>query len=95
MAGEFALHQKVAGAISDDEFGFVFKFVAKVFEVAQLFAVTLVGGFSAWLALKILESFTGLLKSNQPLAAVGRIVVGVIAVSIVAGVEQNILKIGI
>ena len=57
MVGEFGLHERVAGLVSDDQFGFLFKFVSKAFEVAQLFAVTLVGGLATWLALKFLELF--------------------------------------
>ena len=59
MVGEFALHEQVAGLVSDDEFGFVFKLVAKIFEVAQLISVTLVACFAGWLTLKILEAFAG------------------------------------
>jgi multidrug efflux pump subunit AcrB len=57
MVGEFGLHAKVASLVSDDQFGLLFKLVSKAFEVAQLFAITLVGGVATWLALKFLELF--------------------------------------
>ncbi len=57
MVGEFTLHEKVAGLVSDDQFGFLFKLVSKTFEVAQLLVVTLLGGIATWLALKFLELF--------------------------------------
>ncbi len=57
--GELNLHGNIAAAVSDDQFGFAFKTVSKIFEVLQLFAVTIVAGFATWLVLKVLELLGG------------------------------------
>jgi multidrug efflux pump subunit AcrB len=59
VVGEVDLHGQLAAVVSDDQYGLVFKTVSKVFEVAQLLAVTFVGCISAWVTLKILELFAG------------------------------------
>lgn len=59
VVGEVGLHGKIAGLVSDDQYGFVFKNVSKVFEVLQLLCVTFVAGLATWLTLKLLELVAG------------------------------------
>ncbi|MEO1220592.1 MAG: efflux RND transporter permease subunit [Pseudomonadota bacterium] len=59
VVGEVNLHGQVAALVSDNQYGLIFKTVSKIFEVAQLLAVTFVGGIAAWLTLKALELFAG------------------------------------
>ncbi|WP_298306292.1 efflux RND transporter permease subunit [uncultured Erythrobacter sp.] len=59
VVGEVGLHGKIAGLVSSDQYGFVFKTVAKIFEVVQLLCVTFIGGIATWLTLKFLELFAG------------------------------------
>ncbi|MEP0390705.1 MAG: efflux RND transporter permease subunit [Erythrobacter sp.] len=59
VIGKIGLHSQVAGLFSDDQYGFTFKAISKVFEVAQLVCATFVSGVAAWLTLKFLELFAG------------------------------------
>ncbi|KEO89520.1 transporter [Erythrobacter longus] len=59
LVGEVNLHGQVAALFTDDQYGFVYKSISKVFEVAQLLTVTFVAGVATWLALKLLELFAG------------------------------------
>lgn len=98
IVGEFGLHAKVAGLVSDDQFDFLFKLVSKTFEVAQLFAITLVGGVATWLALKLISSFETLLTSERPIAQFGSVALGVVTTlaigligAIIVAVPANLL----
>lgn len=59
LVGEVNLHGQVAAQFTDDQYGFVYKSISKIFEVAQLLTVTFVAGVATWLALKLLELFAG------------------------------------
>jgi len=60
VVGEVGLHGKIAGLVSSDQYGFVFKTIAKIFEVVQLLCVTFVAVIATSLALKFLELFAGI-----------------------------------
>jgi len=59
LVGEINIHGQVAALFSDDQYGFVYKSISKIFEVAQLVCITFVAGVVAWLALKLLELAAG------------------------------------
>lgn len=57
IVGDVGVHGQIAELVSDDEYGFVFKTISKIFEVAQLLCVIMLSGVATWLALKFLELF--------------------------------------
>ncbi|MEM7780391.1 MAG: efflux RND transporter permease subunit [Pseudomonadota bacterium] len=53
--GELEIPRSVGMAVSDNEFGFVHKFVAKIFEVVLLIVTSLVAFGVGWLVFKLIE----------------------------------------
>ncbi len=93
LVWSLGLPKQIALAVSADTYGALHKTVAKLFEVVQLLVVSILTLLAGLAAFKLIEGVPALIRSGNPLARLGSILVGALAV--VASAAAGALLVGV